>query len=56
MQYIQRDGQRIRETVDEFETRREALDMVKEYRLSDPSATFWISTRPGRNWLEDSPR
>lgn len=53
MHYIQRDGQQVRETVDEFETRREAIDMVKEYRLSDPSARYWISTRPCRDWLEN---
>lgn len=36
--YIQRrDGKRL-ETVDEFETRKEATAMLAEYRLSDPGA------------------
>lgn len=48
--YIQRLGQGYRETVDEFETRKEAQAMVVEYRLSDPSAQYYLSSRPCRDW------
>lgn len=50
MRYIQRMGQGYRETVDEFATQREALDMLREYRMSDPSAHYWISRRACANW------
>ena len=50
MFYIQRDGQGDRETVDEFETRKEAVAMLAEYRFADPSATYWVSSRPCRDW------
>lgn len=36
MRYIQRRGDGYLETVDEFTTYREAREMLKEYRLSDP--------------------
>ena len=48
--YIQRIGQGCRETVDEFETRREAVEMIGEYRLSDLLATFYLSTRAYKGW------
>jgi len=38
------------ETVDEFETFKEAREMVKEYRMSDPSATYHISQRACKDW------
>ncbi len=50
--YIQRDGQGQRETVDEFETRKEALAMLNEYRLSDRSALYYISSRPFKSWKD----
>lgn len=50
MIYIQRNGQGYLETVDEFTTRREALAMLAEYRLSDPSARYYISTRACKAW------
>lgn len=50
--YINRDGQGQRETVDSFNTSREARAMVTEYRLSDPSANYWISPRPCAGWTE----
>lgn len=40
------------ETVSECETRREALYEVKEYRMSDHSAHYYVSTRPCRAWKE----
>lgn len=50
--YIQRHGQGCRETVDQFDTRKEALEMLREYALSDYSATYYISTRACKNWTE----
>ena len=49
MIYIQRRSSTL-ETVDEFETRKEALAMLKEYRLADRSATYYLSTRPCKAW------
>ena len=50
MVYVQRKDSRYLETVDEFETRKEARAMVKEYRLSDPSADYYLSSRACRDW------
>jgi hypothetical protein len=52
MQYIQRKDLQFGtlETVDQFETYKEAREMVKEYRLSDSSANFYISQRPCKDW------
>lgn len=50
MLYINRYGQGQRETVDQFATRAEARRMLAEYRLSDPSARYWISSRACRGW------
>ena len=50
MTYIQRKSSAL-ETVDEFTTRKEALAMLKEYRLADRSATYYyLSTRPCKAW------
>lgn len=49
MIYIQRKSSTL-ETVDEFETRKEALAMLKEYQLADQSARYYLSTRPCRGW------
>lgn len=50
MLYIQRRGNGQRETVDEFATRKEATKMLAEYRLADPTAEHYISTRPCKGW------
>lgn len=50
--YIQRRGDGYLETVDEFETMKEARAMHAEYRLSDPSAHFYTSRRPCKNWRD----
>ena len=52
MKYIQRaDPQHNElETVDQFETFKEALAMLKEYRLSDRSAYYYISQRACKDW------
>lgn len=52
MFYIQRFGDGQRETVDEFTTRREARAMLAEYRMADPSAYYYISSRACRAWRE----
>ena len=51
--YIQRKDGKDLETVDEFETCKEAREMVKEYRLSDYSAHYYISSRCCKHWKED---
>ena len=48
--YMQRKGEHQLETVSEFETRKEAQKMLAEYRLSDPSSEYCLSTRPCKNW------
>jgi len=50
MKYIQRKDSQYLETVDEFETYREAVEMLAEYRMSDPSAHFYISSRACNDW------
>ena len=49
MKYIQRKG-RYLETVDEFETLKEAKEMLREYQMSDTSGYFYISSRCCKNW------
>jgi hypothetical protein len=52
--YIQRKDSRFGlETVDQFETRKEGLKMVKEYRLSDPYANYYLSSRACKEWREN---
>jgi hypothetical protein len=53
MKYIQRKDGKYLETVDEFETAKEAKVMLKEYRLSDPSAEYYISNRCCKAWREE---
>ena len=50
MVYVQRRGQGYLETVDEFPSRREARKMLSEYRTSDPSAVYYISSRCCKAW------
>lgn len=54
MIYIQRRDQWQLETVDEFTTRKEARAMLIEYRISDPSAAYYLSQRPCKHW-KDTP-
>jgi len=54
MKYIQRkDNYGNFETIDEFESHKEAKNMLKEYRLSDQSAYYYISQKPCRDWMEE---
>jgi len=52
MIYIQRKDHDTRqlETVDEFNSRKEASEALKEYRQSDTSAHYYISSRPCKDW------
>lgn len=50
--YIQRKEGRELETVDEFETRKEAREMLAEYRMADPTAHHYISTRCCKSWRD----
>ena len=41
------------ETVDKFtEGRKYAIEMLKEYRLGDRSAYYYMSQKSCKNWLE----
>lgn len=50
--YIQRKGDGHLETVNEFDTRKEARAMLAEYRVSDPTAHFYLSSRPCKAWKD----
>jgi hypothetical protein len=50
MIYIQRKSDGYLETVDAFETIKEARVMLSEYQLSDSSAEYYISRRACRAW------
>lgn len=50
--YIQRRGDGYLETVDEFETMKEAREMIAEYRLSDRSAHYYTSRHPCKGWRD----
>jgi hypothetical protein len=54
MIYIQRKGDGYIETVDEFTTHREARAMLAEYRISDPSAHYYTSSRACKAWRVQS--
>ena len=40
------------ETVDQFDTKKEADEMVKEYNISDSANFYYISTRANKEWRE----
>lgn len=50
MIYIQRKDQYYLETVDQFETFREAKEALREYRISDPYTTYYTSQRACKDW------
>lgn len=52
MYYIQRKDGKELETVDEFETLKESKAMVREYRFSDTSAYYYISSRCCKAWKD----
>lgn len=53
MKYIQRKDRNGLETVDEFESTKEARAMLKEYRMADPCAEYYISSRACKEWREN---
>lgn len=52
MTYIQRKDANGLETIDQFNTRKEALAMLKEYRIADPYADYYLSSRACKNWKD----
>lgn len=51
--YIQLKSPEGLETIDEFDTRKEARDALKEYQsLRSPGCRYYISTRPCKHWKE----
>ena len=50
MRYIQLRRNGLLETVDQFETSKEARTMLKEYRMSDPAGCYYISSRACHAW------
>ena len=54
MYYINRRSinPRYLETVDEFDTRKEASSMLKEYQMADYSAEYYVSSRCCKAWRE----
>jgi len=54
MKYIQRKDEHYFETVGQFKTLAEALKRIKEYRISDTSAEYYISSRPCNAWKESN--
>ncbi len=51
--YIQRREGKTLETVGEFANWREARNEIRDHRESDPTAEYYISTRPCRSWREN---
>jgi len=52
MRYIQRKDRNGVETVDQFDTYKEARAMVREYQFGDTSARYYISSRCCKAWKE----
>lgn len=53
--YINQRYQGVVETVDEFDTHKEARETIKEYRASiGHGIEYWISNRACKQWHEDS--
>jgi len=50
MYYINVKYNNVVETVDEFEKRLEAREMVKEYNISDVYNHYYISQRSTKEW------
>ena len=51
MVYIQLKSEFQLETVDEFETRKEAREMLKEYQMAG-GGYYYLSSRPCKDWRE----
>jgi hypothetical protein len=50
MIYVQRRDKHGLETVDQFETMREAKAMIKEYRIADNYGYYYLSSRACKAW------
>ena len=50
MHYIQRRDSNGLETVDQFETLREARAMCAEYQFGDRYASYYVSKRACKDW------
>jgi hypothetical protein len=52
--YIQRKGDGYLETVDEIEVTRssQVFELLREYRMSDPTADYYSSQRPCNDWRD----
>lgn len=50
--YINRKSGRDIETVDEFETIKDARAMCREYQIADYSAPYYTSTRACKAWRD----
>ncbi len=50
MIYIQLKRNGLLETVDEFDSSREAMVMIMEYRLADPTGYYYLSSRSCKEW------
>lgn len=54
MIYLQRKGRAdLQETVDEFEEKKEAKDMLAKYQVADPEGYYYISRKPCKDWKEN---
>ena len=51
MTYIQLQRNGHLETVDQFDTVKEARAMLKEYQLSDPTGFYYLSSRPCHDFI-----
>jgi hypothetical protein len=54
MIYINYKGGEGRETVDEFDSRKEANEALAEYVFSDPQGEYWISPKACKGWETDA--
>jgi hypothetical protein len=53
--YIQRrDNSNTVETIDEFETAKEAYRAAREYNLADPTAVHYVAKKACKAWLESA--
>ena len=52
MKYINMKSVYGTETVDQFDTMKEAREMVKEYNMSDSQSNYYISSRCTKEWRE----
>lgn len=50
MKYIQRKDRFGLETVDQFQKYSEAVKMLREYKISDRTAEYYISSRACKEW------